>query len=625
MLWAYRGVRGPMNPLTPAKVSCPQAHHGRWGPVARLMDGRWDSSTVSTMWGSGVVPEITVDLGRAADLDQIVLRTWEALGGGDSYGLGKVEVHASDTGRAGSFRKVRDDLPVATTEIKSGKNRNSIRQATGLDCRARYVRLVVHPASKTKKAYLAEVLMYESAEKAGEPGRVMDVAAADLDGDGPQEVVVAGSDGAAHCLRSDGAVAWTFRTGGEVNAVWAGKLAGATAVLVGSEDAHVYRLDAAGKEVWRRRLYHYRGASGQDGGVCRITVARLDPAQPPCILVGADNWHLSLLTPGGKELRHTYYYAHETSCLRTADLDGDGRREIINCTSFADGNVFDHQALKSTRIAARLGPGIDAATGDLDGDGKKEIVLAGQSGIAAAGRDGKRLWRFDTNCPQTCVRAVDLDGDGKAEIVTAGIDRSLKLMNTDHVDILLLHSCDADHLKRDDLIAALVGAKQAGKARFIGYSGDGEAAELAVGMEQFDCLETSVSICDQQCIEKYLGTALQRGMGVIAKRPIANACWRNLAEYDTFYSEYARAYTERLGVMDISPETLGFDGSWAELALRFTLSQPAVATAIVGTTRLDHVQENLDARRKGPLDASTMQAIVAEWKRCDDGSWVAKT
>ena len=211
------------------------------------------------------------------------------------------------------------------------------------------------------------------------------------------------------------------------------------------------------------------------------------------------------------------------------------------------------------------------------------------------------------------------------EIVTAGIDRSLKLMNTDHVDILLLHSCDADHLKRDDLIAALVGAKQAGKARFIGYSGDGEAAELAVGMEQFDCLETSVSICDQQCIEKYLGTALQRGMGVIAKRPIANACWRNLAEYDTFYSEYARAYTERLGVMDISPETLGFDGSWAELALRFTLSQPAVATAIVGTTRLDHVQENLDARRKGPLDASTMQAIVAEWKRCDDGSWVAKT
>ena len=154
--------------------------------------------------------------------------------------------------------------------------------------------------------------------------------------------------------------------------------------------------------------------------MCRIEVARLDPGQPPRILVGADNWHLSLLTPGGKELRHTYYYAHETSCLRTADLDGDGRREIINCTSFADGNVFDHQARKSTRISTRLGPGADAAAGDLDGDGKKEIVLAGQSGIAAAGRDGKMLWRFDTNCPQTCVRAVDLDGDGKAEVVTAG-------------------------------------------------------------------------------------------------------------------------------------------------------------------------------------------------------------
>lgn len=465
MLWVYRGVRGPMNPLTPAKATCPQAHYGRWGPVDRLVDGQWSSSTASVMWDAGIAPVITVDMGRGIDLDQIVVRTWEALGSSESYKLGKVEVHASDTGEERSFRKVLDDLPCVGIESISGKNRNGIREAGGLGRRTRHVRLVVHPAGKEKRVYLAEVLLYESAEKGGEPGRVMDVAAADLDDDGRQEVVVAGSDGAAHCLRSDGTPAWKFETGGGVNAVWAGKLDGQPAVLAGSEDAHVYRLDGAGKEVWRRRTYHYSGGSGQDGGVCRIAVAQLDPAQPRCIIVGADNWHLTLLTTAGKEIRHTYYYAHETSCLRVADLDGDGRQEVVNCNSFAGGSVFDHEARKAQRLSGRVGPGVDVAVGDLDGDGKREIVLAGQSGIAAFERTGSRRWRHDTRCPQTCVVAIDLDGDGKDEVVTGGKNGFLIALRGDGTRQWFANAGDS--------VNALVVATIGGERRLLAASDDG--------------------------------------------------------------------------------------------------------------------------------------------------------
>lgn len=210
------------------------------------------------------------------------------------------------------------------------------------------------------------------------------------------------------------------------------------------------------------------------------------------------------------------------------------------------------------------------------------------------------------------------------ELVRMSAERSLVRMKTDWLDVLLLHSCPVEYLRNEDLVRALEQCKRDGLVRYIGYSGDREELLAAAENEVFDCLETSVSICDQQALRTALARARETRLGVFAKRPLANTCWRDLSGYGE-YREYARVYAERLQAMGFTPESLGFDGDWVELALRFTVFQPGVHCALIGGTRLEHVKSNIGIVSKGPLPKEVLEKLGQTWDAHDDGSWVGQT
>ncbi|SEG72824.1 aldo/keto reductase [Paenibacillus sp. UNC499MF] len=209
------------------------------------------------------------------------------------------------------------------------------------------------------------------------------------------------------------------------------------------------------------------------------------------------------------------------------------------------------------------------------------------------------------------------ENDWDLKMLEKSIDRSLKRLNTDYVDLLQLHSCPEEILRRGEVIELLGKFKQQGKTRFIGCSGDGQAALYAVRTGLFDTLQTSLSIADQEAIELTIPEARQREMGVIAKRPLANAAWRTGEKpADSYHHEY----WERLKQLryhflnEAVPEAVAY-------ALRFTLSVPGVHTAIVGTTRPGRWEENAAFLSKGPLPIEAIAEIRGRWQQASKGNW----
>ena len=218
-----------------------------------------------------------------------------------------------------------------------------------------------------------------------------------------------------------------------------------------------------------------------------------------------------------------------------------------------------------------------------------------------------------------------LDG-WSAKGVTASIERSLKRLKTDYVDLVHLHSCGLDVLEKGEALAALEKAKEAGKTRYIGYSGDSQAALYAVKTGKFDTLMTSISFVDQEAIDLTLPLCREQDMGVVVKRGIGNAVWR----YDTQPDNgYVVEYWKRMKELDYDfcrPENRDTDGpdGPAGIALRFCLSLPGVHTTVVGTTNPKRFAENAALLQGGPLPAERIEAIRTRWKEVAKPEWVGQ-
>ena len=288
-----------------------------------------------------------------------------------------------------------------------------------------------------------------------------------------------------------------------------------------------------------------------------------------------------------------------------------GRTDIVASVLGFGGSEIGYQSVSARTVARLLGSALDAGLNVID---TAECYDDSESLIGKAIGARRQDVRLFTKCGHAGGWS---SADWRRTPLLASIERSLRRLKTDYVDLIQLHSCSLAELRKGEAIEALEQARERGWARYIGYSGDGEAARYAVECGRFDTLQTSVSIADQEAIERTLPLALARRMGVIAKRPLANVAW----SYDRKPSEpYYQTYWSRLRRLDYpflrsEPDTV------VSTALRFTLSVPGVHTAIVGTTKPERWQANAALLQAGALPADEFDRIRARWREVASSSW----
>jgi len=205
--------------------------------------------------------------------------------------------------------------------------------------------------------------------------------------------------------------------------------------------------------------------------------------------------------------------------------------------------------------------------------------------------------------------------DWTGECIVRGIDRALGRLATDRIEIVHLHSCPVDVLARGEVIEGLLDARRAGKIRCAAYSGDNEALDWAAASGYFDSLQLSWNLCDQRAAA-VIDRAREAGMGVIAKRPLANAPWR-FAERPAGHE--AELYWVRWQALGFDPA--GF--AWDELAVRFAAYSPGVSSAITGTRQLAHLASNAALVARGALPADVVAGVRARFAEVG-GGWPAR-
>ncbi len=424
--WQHSGFEPPTEVLRVLSAHSDQEHHGRYGPVEKLLDGVPTGSYNSVMWPQGVTATVTAELAEDTEISTVLLREWHMS---DTWDIGERKLEISSDGFEQDVRVIEEAFEEIGTQ-RWGNNVNTLMEVP-VDQRGRQIRLTVSPAREDSQVYLAEVEIHGT--RPGATPEIRALATGDLTGEGGDEVVVASDSGEVQALTAEGEVLWTFKRDdrGAINALACGDVDGdgRAEVMYGGEGARLGLLSADGKESWHAEPPRFRGI-GSD--VITILPADVDGDGLPEVICGCKSWQYFAYDADGEMLWRNVIYAHSATVGHADDFDGDGLAEIVGGNAYYRLNLIDNDG-ERIFSAGNLGPEQTAvSSADVDGDGLPEILVGTDGGeLLCFDGDGKRLWAANLGDKITRILPVDLTGDGAPEIACAAESANVFALDRD--------------------------------------------------------------------------------------------------------------------------------------------------------------------------------------------------
>ena len=216
--------------------------------------------------------------------------------------------------------------------------------------------------------------------------------------------------------------------------------------------------------------------------------------------------------------------------------------------------------------------------------------------------------------------------DSRRETALAAIDRSLKALGTDYVDVYLIHWPDRE-TPLEESMGALEEIVQAGKARFVGVSNfTPDQIETCMATRRVDIAQYGYHMFDRRLEREIFPTIAEHGIGLMTYGSLAHGLLAGAFTPETSFDEddwrsngiafNIPLFTEEVfarnvaAVDELKPIAARHGKTVAHLALRWVLSNPVVSVALVGFRRPVEVEEGA-ASLDWSLDEETLEEIDA--------------
>jgi len=290
------------------------------------------------------------------------------------------------------------------------------------------------------------------------------------------------------------------------------------------------------------------------------------------------------------------------------------------------GQVDDTESLAALHRAVELGVNF-FDTADVYGDGRSERLVAqlrrehkGQIYIAT--KAGRRL------NPHTA------EGYNRKNL-TAFVERSLKNLNTDIIDLLQLHCPPVDVYYRPEVFGVLDDLVKTGKVRYYGVSVERvEEALKAIEFPNVQSVQLIFNMFRHRPAELFFEQAKKRKVGILARVPLASGMLTGkLKSNSTFAPDDHRQFNRQGEQFDRGETFSGVDYevglkaveelkaicpagmSMVQFALRWILMFDAVTCAIPGAKRPSQAEENFAAADLPALSKKTMSDVCDIYDR----------
>ncbi|HJS20094.1 MAG TPA: aldo/keto reductase [Anaerolineales bacterium] len=290
------------------------------------------------------------------------------------------------------------------------------------------------------------------------------------------------------------------------------------------------------------------------------------------------------------------------------------------------GDVKDEESLAALHRALDLGVNF-FDTADVYGDGRSERLLA------RLRRERNEPFHVATKAGRRLDPHV-ASGYNKKNL-TAFVERSLKNLEVDSLDLLQLHCPPTDVYYMPEVFDALEGLVQDGKLRYYGVSVEKvEEALKAIEYPNVQTVQIIFNVFRQRPLDLFLGEAQRRKVGILARLPLSSGMLAGkMTHASSFQEGDHRGYNRRGEWFDRGETFSGLDydtglqaveelrslvspdTTMAQMALRWVLMSPAVTCAIPGAKRPSQVEENVRAAALPPLSEEAMTQVRSIYER----------